>query len=218
MSAKISIIGHTYGKLKVIAEVPEIRSPKGTSIRRVLCVCACGVQKMIRVDSLRSGGTKSCGCIQRDAQHRTFFKHGHAKLKNQSHTYQVWSQMIQRCLTPSNKSFKNYGGRGITVCERWKDFKNFVSDMGEKPSDLCLDRIDNDGNYELGNCRWTTRKQQNRNTRSNRIFTINGVTGCMAELCEHFAISIQTVSVRINGLGWKPESAFLTPVKKRSSF
>lgn len=127
-------------------------------------------------------------------------------------TFYIWAAMIQRCKNPNCKDYKNYGGRGIGVCDRWLCFENFIKDMGQKPEGLMLGRRDNDGPYSPENCRWETRTDQNRNRRWNRRFTINGINGCMIELCEHFKISIQTVSSRIHRDGWSPEKAFLTSV------
>ena len=94
------------------------------------------------------------------------------------------------------------------MCDRWKSFENFLADMGEKPSGLSIDRIDNSNGYEPGNCRWASPKAQGRNKRNNRILTAHGVTGCMSELCEHFNLSYQMVANRINALGWSIEDAF----------
>jgi hypothetical protein len=106
--------------------------------------------------------------------------------------------MIRRCTNPKNDNFKDYGGRGITVCERWMIFEHFLDDMGERPEVKTLDRYpDHDGNYEPGNVRWATPKEQQRNQRTNRIVTFRGVTGCLAEICERFGMRYQTAYKRL---------------------
>jgi hypothetical protein len=136
------------------------------------------------------------------------FKHGHCINGVPTRTYWVWAAMLDRCRNPRNKDFPNYGGRGIAVCEQWSEFLNFVKDMGNKLPGMTLERINNDGPYAPGNVKWATRKEQNTNTRRNKIYTVNGVTGCMADLARHFGLSVQTVSARIHKYNWPTEKAF----------
>lgn len=146
--------GHRYGRLVVIAHAGKNRH--GHSLW--LCKCECGNEKVLNSVAFRHGNTKSCGCLQ--SENRT--KHG----MHGSPEYMTWNSMIQRCENPHSKAYNHYGGRGITVCDRWKDFDNFFQDMGERPSPkYSLDRIDVNGNYEPANCRWTTQQEQVRNTR-----------------------------------------------------
>ncbi len=123
--------------------------------------------------------------------------------------YAVWRGMKARCQNPKSLWFKRYGGRGIKVCRRWNKFENFVADMGEKPTGMSLDRIDNDGNYEPSNCRWTNQRTQCRNTAYNKMITINGITKCLIEWCEEFKMSSHLVGERIL-YGWTPERALHT--------
>lgn len=163
MPAEVSIIGQQFGKWKVIAEAPT-RFEK----RRCVCLCGCGTQKVIQRACLLRGETKSCGC-RRIETRKT---HGHSVAGKCSKAYATWKSMMQRCRNPNNVAFKDYGGRGITVCERWHDFKNFFADMGDRPDQMTIERCDNDGNYEPGNCIWASRKQQANNRRNNRIVTL----------------------------------------------
>lgn len=131
-----------------------------------VCVCTCGTFRIVLTQSLKSGCSTGCGCTGtiRGAAKRT--RHGHARKDGWSKEYTAWNSIIQRCTNPSSQSYANYGARGISVSPRWLIFENFLADMGAAPrSDLSLDRINNDGNYEPTNCRWATRKQQNANKR-----------------------------------------------------
>jgi hypothetical protein len=105
--------------------------------------------------------------------------------------------MIQRCTNPARRGYPSYGGRGIVVCERWRDFPSFLADMGARPAGKTLDRINNDGNYEPGNCRWATQREQCANTRSNKNFTINGVTKNQSEWCREFGVPVGTFRSRM---------------------
>lgn len=141
--------------------------------RKWVCVCDCGNRGLISSARLRSGVTASCGCLALEL--RT--KHGHArKHGKRTTTYRAWYAMIQRTTNPNTKQFNDYGGRGIVACEEWRDFANFLKDMGERPSGLTLDRIDNDKGYSKENCRWATRHEQQLNRRCTRYLTVDGIT------------------------------------------
>ena len=126
-----------------------------------LCRCDCGNYVEVPTGSLQSGNTRSCGCL--------LSTHGHTRCKQRSRTYYSWSSMKQRCANQNTPRYKDYGGRGIRVCNRWLKFENFLEDMGEKPEGyrISIDRIDNDGNYEPNNCKWSTPKEQASNRRNN---------------------------------------------------
>lgn len=126
----------------------------------------------------------------------------------------VWEQMIQRCSDRNIPAWKNYGGRGITVCARWRSFKNFLADMGPRPVGRSLDRIDNNGNYEPGNCRWATQKEQTRNCRTNRLLTFQGRTLPMSQWTEIMGFKPNLIWQRL-GRGWSVEKSLTTPVGGR---
>lgn len=158
---------HTrYNKLIVIKEVEKI-----TNNRRFLCKCDCGKKKIIDMRFFVNGYIKSCGCLLKEELKKNPHKlsHGHTKGHKTSPTYYSWLCMKKRCLDPKHKYYKNYGGRGITICKRWLDsFNNFLEDMGERPVKHTIDRINTNGNYDVANCRWATMKQQQNNRRNNK--------------------------------------------------
>lgn len=133
--------------------------------------------------------------------------HGHSggRGKKPSDTYTCWLSMIQRCCNPKNRRYKDYGGRGIAVCGEWKDFTNFLSDMGERPNGKSIDRIDVNGNYEPSNCRWATTKEQQNNLRNNRKVDYKGTTLTITELAEIFDIDRYVLYARLKRAGWDVE-------------
>ena len=140
------------------------------------------------------------------------FVHGMSKTS----TYKSWEAMIQRCSNASLKSYKNYGGRGISVCDEWTKFEKFYADMGIKPNGCSIDRIDVNGNYNQLNCRWSTMKQQNRNRRNNRLIEFNGETMCVNEWAESLGINKRTLLNRLTN-GWEIKKALTHPVRQLAS-
>lgn len=188
--------GTRYGRLVVIGIVDV-----GGGRNSVRCKCDCGNLKLVYPTSLRSGDTKSCGCLKGKVPRVD----GHGMVGTQE--YRAWSHMKSRCLNPKDGSYQYYGARGISVCERWFDFRNFFRDMGRAPtSNHSLDRIDNDGNYEPGNCRWATIKEQRRNKRDNRILTINGKKKSLIEWVEETGGHYGTIHNRLV-MGWSHREA-----------
>jgi len=202
--------GTRFGKLIVLREGKRVKFPCGQSHSTSECQCDCGNMIETLDNNLVRGTTRSCGCLQRQLISERSSTHGYSG----SRIYILWSRMHNRCRNPGDKSFPYYGGRGIRVCERWKKFENFIADMGEKPHGKTLNRIDNDGNYSPENCQWSTIKEQNRNSRNNRIITVFGGTGCVSELCERFGVNYRLVSDRLKK-NWSAERAFTEPVHRR---
>ena len=159
--------GDKYGRLTIVREIEPIFSYLGKMIRRFNCVCDCGNKWEGQLQVLRNGRTKSCGCYHKEKSKETqlinHFKHGDSN----SFEYKIWKGMKQRCTNPNHKKWKDYGGRGIKVCDRWLvSYENFLMDMGRKPGpEYSIDRINNNGDYEPSNCRWATDSQQMKNRR-----------------------------------------------------
>ena len=177
------LTGQVFGRLTVLSEDPDKR---GTNHAYWFCECECGTVKSIRGNTLTSGNkTKSCGCISKDLGKDNLTKHGYYY-----HTaYKSWIKMMHRCYNKASKDYPDYGGRGITVCERWRDGpENFCNDMGERPEGCTLDRIDNDQGYSPENCRWADAITQANNRRSNLLLaTVHGVKTC-AEVARLYGV------------------------------
>ncbi len=206
--SRISIApGSRYGYLTVMGELPPRLNEHGKPLRMIQCMCDCGATKAIPIHPLTHGNTVSCGCFKRGFAIRMNTTHGGAS----DPAYHCWHSMIYRCGSSTYHGYHNYGGRGIRVCERWQSFNAFLEDMGPRPSPrYSIDRIDNDGNYEPGNCRWATRKQQHRNTRYNRMITHDGVTKCLTDWAASTGLSISSLRYRLNS-GWPTKLALTLP-------
>ena len=155
---RLDLIGQRFGRLLVLAHAGLDSGGRS----RWRCLCDCGGLAVVTGNSLRTAHTRSCGCLATDRRRR----HG----RSESSTYESWHQMKSRCQNPKNKNYRNYGGRGIGVCDRWLLFENFLADMGERPDGLTLERKHNDLGYEPGNCTWATAKEQANNRRADGRF------------------------------------------------
>ena len=195
------LTGLRFGRLTVLGYTGLDKHQNSTW----LCACDCGKTKEIRYYRLTSGTTQNCGC------RHTGWIHG------LGHTpeYKAWHAMNHRCTNPDDKSYHNYGGRGIKVCPRWSNsFEQFYTDVGPRPGkEYSLDRIDNDGDYTPENCRWATVKEQGNNRRTNAPITYKGKTMNLAQWSEMTGISISNLSKRIKA-GWSIERTLTEPVAR----
>lgn len=158
------------------------------------CVCDCGATSQVLTSNLKKGNSTSCGCKRRE----TSFKHG----MSGSRVFSVWRSMIQRCHNPKDRSFHNYGGRGIRVCDEWREsFSQFIADMGARPEGYDLDRIDNDKGYGPDNCRWVSRQRNLNNRRNNRVIEFRGKSQTIAQWASELGMNYRTLNNRINR-GW----------------
>ena len=203
MPARIDLTGQRFGRLTVVS-LPE-SNPFGSSAAWV-CLCDCGTELLVRSALLRKGHTKSCGCLRADATRNRRRIDG----RSTTRAYGIWGSMVGRCRDIGNTSYARYGGRGITVCERWKTFENFLADMGEPPKGLSLDRIDNNGPYSPDNCRWASVHEQLRNRRTTRFLTYNGQTKTHTEWERELGLTIGTIHNRIRCFGNDPEKLLFT--------
>lgn len=214
MSKFIDLNGKIFDKLTILNRVKNSKSGNA----QWLCLCECGNNKFISGSDIIKGKTKSCGCIRKETTTKRNLKHGHSKRQNSSSIYMIWANIIQRCTNPKHIGYKNYGGRGIIVCDRWNpkrggSFENFLEDMGERPLGLTIDRINNDKGYHKSNCRWRTIKEQSRNKRNNIFISFNGKTQCVTDWQTETGINLETIKYRIDH-GWTPEEALTTLTRK----
>lgn len=198
----IDITGKKYGDLTALYYIK-----RGRSGGVWICRCDCGNEKGIRSHALRTGATKSCGCKSSQYRGEKMIRHGHSKKRNRTREYSSWSAIISRCTNENDKFYSKYGGAGIFVCDRWLLFDNFLEDMGIRPQGTSIDRINNDDGYYKENCRWATRKEQQRNRSANRWFMFRGEMVIFVELCERFKINQSTVIARLKR-GWGVEDSF----------
>lgn len=188
-------VGQKFGRLTVVQELPNrlIGITERRKIRCFLCQCDCGKTHEINISGLANKGTKSCGCLLGLA-------HTHGESRAGKKEYKTWHYINERCHNTKHKSYKNYGGRGITVCDRWRhSYETFLSDMGRAPSSKhTMDRIDSNKSYEPSNCRWATMKEQQNNRRNNLNIGHNGEVLTMAQWAERLNENYQTLRGWLN--------------------
>lgn len=208
------ITGNKYGRLTVL-------NIYGRNNGKILweCECDCGNIVIVSGNNLKNGHTQSCGCYRRDRTAETHTTHG----KRNTRLYGIWTGMKTRCYDPNCKCYKNYGGRGISMCDEWlgKDgFSRFDewSENNGYSEDLTIDRIDTNDNYSPGNCRWADLKTQANNTRNNRHLTVNDVTRTTAEWSDITGIKSSTIRYRLNNTNLSPEEILSVPVNGGNRF
>lgn len=185
---------------------------------RWLCKCSCGTQRFVLASILRNGTSKSCGCLQRKGI-GTRKSHGDSIGRKKTAEYRAWRGMKDRCLNKNSAAWNDYGGRGITVCDRWKkSFEDFLSDMGRKPagSRISLHRINNDEGYSPKNCIWATDKIQANARRNNRLLQFGGKTKTVTQWSDALGISVSLILNRLK-LKWSVERILTQPVRRKST-
>jgi hypothetical protein len=176
------------------------------------CLCNCGNTVELEGHALKSGNTQSCGCLQRELflSKRYSLKHG----KHGTKAYRTWNGIRQRCCNPNYHAYKDYGGRGITLCPEWESFEVFYQDMGDPPSlKHSIERIRNDEGYSPSNCVWATAREQTRNRRNTIFLKIGEDSKSLGEWAEQYAVPCQLLYDRVIRLGWEPIRA-LTTIKR----
>lgn len=202
------IAGQTFGRLTVLEYTRSVNASAWWK-----CLCACGKEVEIEGYAMRSGHTQSCGCLHSEQLARRNSSHKQATRKKRHPLYSIWKAMKKRCYNSHGEHWKSYGGKGVTVCERWKhSFPNFLADMGERPDGFSLDRIDNGGDYTPDNCRWATWTQQANNRSSNRILEFNGISQNVNAWAISLGVPSQRLRDRLHS-GWTVERTLTTPSK-----
>lgn len=191
--------GHVFGRLTVLERAGS--GPQRNALWH--CVCSCGSQTVVSGIRLRNGHTTSCGCAQRDSVRSRNYIHG----KTSTPTYAAWEAMNRRCHNKSHPAWHRYGGRGINICSRRKSFSNFLSDMGEKPAGLTLERLDRNGNYEPSNCVWASQLVQSNNTSRNVYITYEDTTRSLADWARYLGLNYKCLYRRYK-LGDTPPNLF----------
>ncbi|HSW35847.1 MAG TPA: hypothetical protein VLH18_04500 [Candidatus Limnocylindrales bacterium] len=202
--------GDVFGRLTIVEELE-----KKNHNRQFLCKCECGAKTTVDSSKLISKNTQSCGCLKREIMANKNRTHG----KSKTPLYSVWNSMKGRCYNPSDAGFRDYGGRGITVCGEWQEFEPFMEwalKSGYRKG-LTIERVDNNGNYEPQNCKWIPRSEQSANRRTNRYLKFRGNLKTMAQWSRDLGINYDTLKDRLNN-GWPVERALTVPVGSTNNF
>jgi hypothetical protein len=214
-----NLAGQKFGRLSVIERDGTEVDKAGKRSALWRCLCECGATAFVPTRRLASGNTKSCGCLASEAIRTNRKTHGASRSRGRrpaTPEYGVWRSIRSRCLNQSSPAFPDYGGRGIVMCDRWReDYTAFLADMGTKPTPRhSIDRIDVNGNYEPGNCRWATSKEQMRNTRRTHFATFQGETLCLTDWAAKTGLTRECIKRRLHH-GWPVELALTAPSDPR---
>jgi hypothetical protein len=205
--ARIDLTGQAFGRLVVVSEIGS--SFGRGAVRRWLCRCDCGSEKVIRQAELTTGRTRSCTCLRREVSSARAKTHGRSKTPE----YRAWRGMWDRCMNPKVPQWPRYGGRGIFVVNHWAWFENFLEDMGDRPgAGYSLDRKDNDGPYAPDNCRWVEMREQTNNRSSNRLIDYFGHSLTLAQWSALTGIGESTIDRRLKR-GWSVKDALTRPIR-----
>lgn len=178
-----------------------------------LCRCDCGTECVTDAAEMKRGHKQSCGCLRREMRGKTYLTHG----MSNTPTYDSWQAMLRRCTDPTAVQYPQYGGRGITVCDRWlNSFEEFLADLGVRPKGTTIDRKDVNGNYEPGNCRWATNKEQMRNRRNSRIIEYDGKRLTLSAWAEITGLRHSNILQRLAS-GWSVEKALTFPADRSAT-
>lgn len=209
MSKEVNLIGQKNGRLTCVEYLGLKKRPDGRNNKIWRCVCDCGKEKIVTTNTFRN--SQSCGCYKREILHNLRYKGDYSHL-----LYGVFRQMQSRCYDSSSQYYKNYGGRGIRVCNEWlgdnglDNFREWAINNGYRKG-LTIDRIDNDRDYSPNNCRWVDMKTQSNNKRNNVCFEMNGTTKTLTQWCEEYNVPFARTEARLMKMGWSLEEALTIP-------
>lgn len=203
----IDLAKQRFHRLTVIRRSCDYRR----GIPQWLCKCDCGKQTIVRGGQLTTGNTKSCGCLNVDVHRKVCLDRNTTHGLAGSPTHNCWVNIKQRCENPKASGYSKYGAKGIRLCDRWRSFENFLADMGERPTGMTIDRIENSKGYEPGNCRWATQRQQQNNRSNNTHITFNDETLTIMEWSRRTGFGRTTIIHRLDDLGWSVEEALTVP-------
>lgn len=212
MSGFVDLSGQVFGRLTVVNRVPSVKGQGGVVWN---VVCECGSTRKVLSNSLRSGNSKSCGCLVKDVQRGLRLTHGMSRTRE----YRTWYHMWDRCTNKNNASYSRYGGRGVSVDPEWQDLQRFIADMGNHPGGgLTLERVNNDLGYSAENCVWASSQAQTDNRSITRRLTFRGVTKTIQAWARDAGLNYTTLIRRIDDWGWSLEKALeLTVEDQRDS-